>query len=346
MESQLMTRHQALLALAAAASLAACNRKPPANVAAEVNGHAITYQELEKIYQTQYPQPVERSNEDQVMTNKLEVLNSMITNEIMQRRAEQLGLGAVDADVEAEYNKMRAPYTKDEFDKQLTEQHMTADDLKAQLRRDLTVKKLINKEITSHISITDADVAAFYQANKDSFNLAEPQVHIAQILVTPAPDPNVRNLKNSKAQNEAEAQAKIKDIAARLARGEEFGVVAQNYSEDVNTAPNGGDMGFIPQSSLEKASPDLKRLVDSLPAGQASQPIHTPDGYRILKVISREPAGQRDQNDPRVQQSIRETLVTRKDQLLRAAFYEVMRNQSKIRNYLAQSIVENSAKGK
>jgi peptidyl-prolyl cis-trans isomerase SurA len=248
--------------------------------------------------------------------------------------------------VEAEYNKMRAPYTKDEFDKQLTEQHMTADDLKAQLRRDLTVKKLINKEITSHISITDADVAAFYQANKDSFNLAEPQVHIAQILVTPAPDPNVRNLKNSKAQNEAEAQAKIKDIAARLARGEEFGVVAQNYSEDVNTAPNGGDMGFIPQSSLEKASPDLKRLVDSLPAGQASQPIHTPDGYRILKVISREPAGQRDQNDPRVQQSIRETLVTRKDQLLRAAFYEVMRNQSKIRNYLAQSIVENSAKGK
>jgi peptidyl-prolyl cis-trans isomerase SurA len=315
-------------------------------VAAEVNGNAITFQELEKIYQTQYPQPVERSNEDQVMTNKLEVLNSMITNEIMRRRAEQLGLTAVDADVEAEFNKMRAPYTKDEFDKQLTEQHMTADDLKAQLRRDLTVKKLINKEITSHISITDAEVAAFYQANKDSFNLAEPQVHIAQILVTPGPDPNVRNLKNSKAQNEAEAQAKIKDIAARLARGDDFGMVAQNYSEDVNTAPNGGDMGFIPQSSLEKASPDLKRLVDSLPPGQASQPIHTPDGYRILKVISREPAGQRDQNDPRVQQSIRETLVTRKDQLLRAAFYEVMRNQSKIRNYLAQSIVDNSAKGK
>jgi peptidyl-prolyl cis-trans isomerase SurA len=342
-----MIRNQALLAAAiAAASLAACNRRPPANVAAEVNGHPITYQELEKIYQTQYPQPVERSNEDQVMANKLEVLNGMITSEIMQRRAEQLGLTAVDADVETELNKMKAPYTKEEFDKQLSDQHMTVDDLRAQLRRDLTVKKLINREITSHISITDAEVASFYQANKDSFNLAEPQVHIAQILVTPAPDPNVHNLKNSKARNETEAQAKIKDIAARLGKGEDFGMVAQSYSEDMNTAPSGGDMGFIPQSGLEKAGPDLKRLVDSLPAGTASQPIRTPDGYRILKVISREPAGQRDQNDPRVQQNIRETLVNRKDQLLRAAFYEVMRNQSKIQNYMAQSIVENASKSK
>src|SRR5262245_32228161 len=113
-----MMRSQALLALAltAAAALAACNRKPPANVAAMVNGNAITYEELEKVYQTQYPQPIERSNEDQLQASKLEVLNSMITNEIMLRRAEQLGLAAVDADVEAEFNKMKAPYTKEEFD--------------------------------------------------------------------------------------------------------------------------------------------------------------------------------------------------------------------------------------
>src|SRR6185503_10994766 len=121
-----------------------------------------------------------------------------------------------------------------EFDKQLTDRHLTIPDLRAQLRRDLTVNKLINKEITSHITITDADVTNFYNANKDSFNLAEPQVHMAQILVTSFADPNVRNLKNSKAHTEAEAQAKIRDISARLQRGEDFGVVAQNYSEDPN----------------------------------------------------------------------------------------------------------------
>src|SRR5205085_7116764 len=65
-----------------------------------------------------------------------------------------------------------------------------------QLRRELSIQKLFNKEITSHIAISDADVTAFYNANKAGFNLAEPQVHMAQILVTPFPDPNVRNLKN------------------------------------------------------------------------------------------------------------------------------------------------------
>ena len=68
------------------------------------------------------------------------------------------------------------------------------------------------------------------------------------------------------------------------------------------------------------------------------------EGYRILKVISREPAGQRDLTDPKVQQTIRETLVNRKDQLLKAAYYEVQRNAAKVENYLARSITENAAK--
>jgi peptidyl-prolyl cis-trans isomerase SurA len=68
--------------------------------------------------------------------------------------------------------------------------------------------------------------------------------------------------------------------------------------------------------------------------------VRTQDGYRILKVITREPAGQRDLNDPRVQQNIRDTLLNRKDQLLKSAYYEVARNNAKIQNYLAQSIVD------
>jgi peptidyl-prolyl cis-trans isomerase SurA len=63
-------------------------------------------------------------------------------------------------------------------------------------------------------------------------------------------------------------------------------------------------------------------------------------------VISREPAGQRDLNDPRVQQNIRDRLLNQKDQLLKAAYYEVARNNAKIQNYLAQSIVDNAAKSK
>lgn len=323
-----------------------CKKAPPANVAAVVNGHSITNAELDKTYQSQYPQQVEGSSPDQVQMQKLDVLGSLINAELLMERAEKLGLTAVDSDVESEFNKMKAPYTKEEFDRQLAARKMSVDDLKSQLRRQLTIDKVINKEITSHITITDSDVANFYNANKASFNLAEPQVHMAQIVVTPNPDANVRNLKNSKAQNDTEAKTKILDIDARLKRGDDFAMLAQNYSEDPNTAPNGGDMGFVPESALERANPELRKMVMSLSPGAFSAPIHTQEGYRILKVISKEPAGQRELNDPRVQQSIRETLMNRKDSLLKAAYYEVQRDNAKIENYLARSIADSAGTAK
>jgi peptidyl-prolyl cis-trans isomerase SurA len=334
-----------LAAGAAALTLASCKHSPPANVAAEVNGHAITINELDKTYQSN-AQQAEGATEDQIQSQKLDLLSSMITQEIMLQHAEKLGLAAVDADVEGEIAKMRAPYTKEEFEKQLSAQHMTLNDLKAKVRSKLTVDKLVNKEITSKITITDADITNFYSANKASFNPPEPTIHMAQILVTPFPDPNVRNLKNSKAQNEKDARSKIEGIAAQLKRGEDFGSVAQAYSEDPNSAPNGGDMGFVGERDLDRANPDLKKMVVTLPQGSVSPIIHTQEGYRILKVISREPAGQRELNDPRVQQNIRDMLLNSKDQLLRAAYYETARNGAKIENYMARGIVENAGKTK
>ena len=83
---------------------------------------------------------------------------------------------------------------------------------KERIRKDESVKKLFNKEISSKINISDADVSSFYNANRGSFNLPEPQVHMAQILVTPHVDTNVRNLKNDKAQDEDQAKKKIENM--------------------------------------------------------------------------------------------------------------------------------------
>jgi len=334
-----------LVAALPALFLASCKHTPPANVAAEVNGYAITNAELEKAYQSSVQTP-EGASEDQLTAQKIDLLSSMIIQQIMLQRAEKLGLSAVDADVDAEIAKMRAPYTKEEFDKQLAAQKMSINDLKAKVRSKLTVDKLVNKEITSKISITDAEITNYYNANKASFNPPEPTVHIAQILVTPFPDPNVRNLKNSKAQNEKEARAKIEGLANQLRQGVDFSMLAQNYSEDRDSAPNGGDMGFVRQSDLERVTPELRKVVNSLPQGGVSPIIPTPEGFRILKVISREPAGQRELNDPRVQQNIRDMLLNSKDQMLRAAYYEVARNSAKVENYLARSVLENAGKGK
>lgn len=320
---------------------AACKRTPSPEVAATVNNRVITYADLERQYAAaQLAPPEGKTADDTVTLQKLEVLRTLIDSEIMLQRAERLGLMAQEADVEAKFNELKAPYTQEEFQKQLADRKITAEELKAQIRKDLSIQRLFNKEITSHITITDKDVTDFYNANKDSFNLAEPQLHLAQILVTPHPDPNIRNLKGDKAQNNEQARKKIQMIAARLKQGEDFAMLAQNYSEDPDSAANGGDMGFIPESSLEKASVEIRKILFELQPGQVSPIIQTAEGYRIIKLVSREPAGQRDLSDPRVQQRIRETLLNRKDGLLRAAYYERARNEAKVVNYFANSILE------
>src|SRR5215813_9344150 len=83
-----------------------CSKKPPANVAAMVNNRAITNAELEKAFRSQQGGSSENANDDQVMSQKLEILRSLIDNEIMLQRAEKLGLMAVDADVDAKINEL------------------------------------------------------------------------------------------------------------------------------------------------------------------------------------------------------------------------------------------------
>jgi peptidyl-prolyl cis-trans isomerase SurA len=325
-------------------ALAACNRSAPANVAATVNGRAITYADLDKQYQSQFGSTGDRASDDQMVIQRLEVLRTLIDNEIMLQRAEKMGLMAVDSDVDSKISELKAPYTQEEFQKQLNNRKMTTEDLKAQLRRDLSVQKLFNKEITSQISISDKNITDFYNANKASFNLAEPQIHLAQILVTPQPDPNVRNLKNDKAQDDQQARKKIDSLFRRVQQGEDFSMLAQNYSEDPNYAQAGGDMGFVPESALEKANTELRKTIVALRPGETTPVIRTAEGYRILKVITKEPAGQRELSDPTVQQTIRETLINRKDQLLKAAYYEVARNEAKVLNYFANGIIANKDK--
>ncbi|PYT25004.1 MAG: peptidylprolyl isomerase [Acidobacteria bacterium] len=321
-----------------------CKKSAPVNVAATVNDRVITFSELEKNFKSQLTGGTEGASEDQLMIQKMELLRNLIDNQIMLQRAEKMGLMAVDSEVEGRFNEMRAPYTKEEFERLLHNRSMTAEDLKTQIRQDLSIQKVFNKEITSRINISDADVATFYNTNKAKFNFAEPQVRIAQILVTASPDPNVHNLKNDKARNPDEARKKIEAIEGRLKAGEDFAMLAQNYSEDPNTAQSGGDLGFVPESGLEKVNVQIRGMISTLKAGQISPILPAPDGYRILKLISKEPSGQRELSDPRVQQTIREILRNRKDQLLKTAYYEMARNDANVVNYLARSIIEGTEK--
>jgi peptidyl-prolyl cis-trans isomerase SurA len=335
-----------LVLLAVLLVSSACNRSRPAGaeVMAEVNGRAIMAKELEQFYQNQVQEEPKKPAGEQEMMLRLNILQGLVEREIMLQQAEKQGLTATDAEVINKFTAMKSPYTEEEFQKKLQQTGLTVEQIKDQIRREESVTKLTNKEVSSKISITDGEIKQFYDDNRASFNVPETRFQLAQILVNPDPNGQVRNLKGDKARNEVEAKNKIEMLAGRLKNGEDFAQLAQSYSEDPATAQNGGELGYIPISSLDKSDPQLKTTVLEMLPGQVSKVIHSKDGYHILRLLSKEPGGQRQLSDPAVQQSIRSTLLGRKEQLLKAAYYEELRNQSKVVNYLSRRILEAAGK--
>jgi peptidyl-prolyl cis-trans isomerase SurA len=338
----------ALCAVALLASLAGCRRKPAPDVMATVNGKEILRADVEKYYKAGVSANQQTPNAEQANIMRLNILRQMIQDEILQQRAAKLNLAASDEDVNAKLNEMKAPYTPEEFDKQLKQRGITLDDLKRDLRRSLTNTKVLNKEIESKINVTDAEIASYYAAHKSEFNLIEPQYHLAQIVVTSLPSEQSGNLQNSKATNEADAKKKIQTLQNRLKSGEDFGSLAMQFSENSNTSANGGDMGFVAESALH-SDPTAYAAINKLKAGQISEilPVAAPTangprvvGYAIYKLISREPAGQRELNDPRVQQTIRQGLREAHAQLLKNAYFEVLQNEAKVHNYFAEQLLK------
>jgi peptidyl-prolyl cis-trans isomerase SurA len=343
----LLLRKSALFAAFAAClfALSCRNQQAPSpDVWAVVNGTQVNRAEVEKYYRSrQQSQGGAEPSHDEALSMKLGILDQLINNEILFQRAKALNLVASDADVENRFNQSKSSFTEDEFEKKLQASGLTVDDLKNEIRRELSIEKLLNREVVAKIVISDVEIADFYNKNKAQFNVAEPQFHVAQIVVTPRPDIGVHNRKNDDATTPEQAAKKVAMLESQLAAGANFSDLAMDYSEDANSA-NGGDLGFIPESSLNQTDPALKNAVLALQPGQVSKPILMKDGYHILKLIAREQAGQRQLSDPQVQQSIRDSLKNREEQLLRAAYIATARDQAHVVNYLAQEVVESAGK--
>jgi len=317
-----------------------------ADVWAVVNGTEIKRDEAEKYYRSQVNPEAQAPSQEEALSLKLNVVDELIIEEILLERAKKLNLEASDGEVEDKFTELKSGYTEDEFQRKLKEGGKTVDDLKRDLRRQLSIQKLLNREVAAKITITDQDVLDFYNANRSQFNVAEQRYHVAKIEITPVKDPLVRNRKNDDATNPAEAQRKAKMLQDKLNSGADFAQLAIDYSEDPNTAAAGGDLGYIPESSLNSAQTDplLKKAVHELKPGQVSAPIQLKDRILILKLVAKEAAGQRDVNDPQVHQMIWDTLRNRKEQLLRNAYIAVARNEAHVNNYLAQQVVETAGK--
>ncbi len=343
----------AALALAAVCGVTGCQRGHSPDTLAIVNGKPILRPDVETRYQDTLGQSNQHPSREQGDIIRLNVVRDLIDEEILMQRAAKLNLVATDEEVMSKINEFKAPFTQEEFNKRLQDRHLTLDDLKREIRRGKTEEKLFNKEINSKINITDTDIANYYNAHKAEFNLIEPQYHLAQIVVTSvaAPAQQAGNLQNSKAANDTDAKKKIDTLHNRIESGEDFGMLAANFSERPDNAQSGGDMGFVSESQLH-SDPEIYNAVGKLKPGQVTDvlPLYegTPAGkkavgYAIYKLVDKQAAGQRELNDPRVQQAIRSQLRDARSQLLKNAYIEMLRDQARVENYFAEEIFKNGA---
>jgi peptidyl-prolyl cis-trans isomerase SurA len=340
---KLLTLSGLLMCLVVAA---ACSSDSAANpdVVARVDDTEITTPQLEKQFQSRVNGAEQPPAPEEVDDLKLQVLNQMINDQILLKMAADASLNATDAEVDVKFNEFKSQYTEEKFNELLSQQKMTVDEIRAELRKSITIDKLVNKEITSKISVSEGEIKSFYEKNKESFNLPE-SFHIAHILVTPVPEPQVTNAKNDDAKNIDQATQKATQLLRQLQSGGDFATLARDFSEDPASAPNGGDLQFQPLQALDSLDPKLAQVVQRMRVGDTTpQLVETRFGFHIVRLLEKDAGGQKDLTDPRVQAQVRQVIFNRKDQTLKNAFSEMARNKARVTNYLAERIFAGAGK--
>ncbi len=218
--------------------LAGCHTQHGADVVASVNGHAIPRADLDHYYDAQQKNKQDPAPEtpEQADSDRLTILRGLIDQEIIEQRAAKMGLTATNDEVDGKLNEMKAPFTEDQFQQRLKASGQTLEEVRRDLRRSVTLDKLLNKEINSKINVTDGEVTTYFNAHKVEFNLVENRYHLAQIVVTSLPDQGAQggptNLQGSKAATDADAKKKIQSLKNQIDTGADFGALAANYSEN------------------------------------------------------------------------------------------------------------------
>ncbi len=228
-----------------------------------VNDHEIKRDEVEKYYRSAAASQTTPPSDEESLSLKLNILDELINNEILLQLAQKQNLlghrrrsrrqvhrgqeplhrGRISAATEG---SRRLPWT--------TSSRISAGTL--------SIQKLINREVVNKITITDQDVADFYNQNRAQFNVAETQYRIAQIVVTPRKDPQIRNRKNDDATTDTEAQTQNRRACPTASTTAQ---ISRSWPWTIpripTTASTGGDLGYIPESSLDKSDPALKKAV-------------------------------------------------------------------------------------
>jgi parvulin-like peptidyl-prolyl isomerase len=224
--------------------------------------------------------------EEKVKAAEASVLRQKIDELLLVQKGKDLPGVNVDPEVTKYFNAVQAQYKFNDENKfhDFIQQQLgkTYEELKELKKREILAQKVIGYEVSSKISVPEADLQKYYDAHKAEFMRNE-EVFLSQILIS---------TEGKSPEQIATAENRAKDLVASARKGEKFGELARDNSDDAETAQNGGYLGAPSQKGTLR--PELEAIVfsDKAVKGYVTDPIKLPSGFLILKVEEHYQAGQ------------------------------------------------------
>ena len=294
-------------------SAAASDVRVVEEIVAKVNGDIITRSEIERTRQgieaELRSQGLRAAQlEEALKQREGDALRDRIDQMLLVQKAKDLNI-SVDADVNrrlAEIQLQSKITDPDKFHAMVREQTgLSFEDFKAQLRDQLLTQRVVGQEIGSRISVSEEEKKEYYEEHKNEF-MREEMVFLRQILVS------------SEKRTPEDTEKRAKELLARARRGEKFGELARDTSDDVETARNYGELPPFKRAELRK---EIEDVVFKADRGFVTDLIKVPNGYLILRVEDRWAPGQASYEE--VQNEVTERLV-------------MPRMQPRVREYLTK----------
>ena len=186
-------------------------------------------------------------------------LTRMIERRLQMQHAKTKGVDASDEDIRR---------TAMDLQQRGTPVNLDDPKVKNELKEQLILFTLENREVRTGVMVSDADVKRFYERHLTLFMLPE-EYRISQILLLP-----------KKSESRKDLRARAREVHDQLKKGGEFDDLSLRYS-DAPDATRGGALGFIRQGEMD---PPIERAVAALQPGQVSEPVETTDGIHIIRL--------------------------------------------------------------
>ncbi|HMN56954.1 MAG TPA: peptidylprolyl isomerase [Ottowia sp.] len=264
---------------AAAASAPAAAPSPADYIVAVVNTEPITNNEVRARVARALREMGERGMvPPPAATLRKEMLERLISERAQLQYARELGLTVDDATLEqAELSIARQNQlaTVPELYRRIEQEGISVKDFRADVRNQVLLSRLREREIEPRIRVTDADVDAYIREQTGA-QTAVPEVNLAMILVE-VPE-------NASADEVARLQKRADEAAEKARAGEDFAKLAAEYSDANNRGRDGGVLGLHP---LDKYPELFVKSTQGVRVGGIVGPVRSPAGFHILKVLER-----------------------------------------------------------